>query len=257
MLALLRSAPDHGESVQLNSVVKAVRWRRGKVVVEYESALDGEPARLQCRRLIVTVPLGVLQAKPPARGAIRFEPEPRKVLDAAAALQFGQVYRITFRFPSAFWEEDEKLKNAGFLVSRDKRFFTWWTSHPVMAPLLTGWMAGPPAERFRTTDPGRIATEALASLKRILCRPVPRPDAYYFHNWRADPFFRGAYSYVPVNAMPARDHLSNPMEGTLYFAGEASERNGHSGTVHGAIASGVQAAEWAGRGGRRRTRKMG
>ena len=241
-VSLLRSLPNPESSVQLNSVVRRVQWRRGQADVHYESAIDGSPAMVRCRHLIVTVPLGVLQSAPTAPGAIAFEPEPTAALRAAAALRFGQVYRVTFRFPHAFWEENEKLKQAGFLISQDRRFFTWWTTHPIVAPLLTGWMAGSKAEEVRAADPSQIAAEAIASLGRILRREVPRPEAFYFHNWRTDPFFRGAYSYVPVNAMAARDALAKPVEGTLFFAGEAAEVNGHGATVHGAIASGVRAA---------------
>jgi len=241
--ALLRSIPEHESAIQLNVLVKKVLWRAGSAEVRYQSRLDGQAAVLRCREVIVTVPLGVLQAAPPSPGAILFDPEPGGILKAAKALRFGQVYRVTFRFRAAFWEEDEELKNAGFLVSQEKQFFTWWTTHPVLSPLLTGWMAGSAAERFRSAAPGRIAAEALASLSRILHRKIPTPDAMHFHNWRTDPFFRGAYSYVPVNASTARRVLAEPVQGTLFFAGEATELNGHSATVHGAIASGIRAAE--------------
>jgi monoamine oxidase len=70
----------------------------------------------------------------------------------------------------------------------------------------------------------------------------PRPEAFYFHNWHSDHFFRGAYSYASVNALSARKTLSKPTDGTLFFAGEAAETNGHDSTVHGAIVSGLKAA---------------
>jgi monoamine oxidase len=84
--------------------------------------------------------------------------------------------------------------------------------------------------------------EALSSLSRILNRKIPQPESVHFHDWHADPFFRGAYSYVPVNALPAREILSRPIENTLFFAGEATETSGHAGMVHGAIATGINAA---------------
>jgi monoamine oxidase len=241
-ISLLQSIPDYQSVVHLNSIVERVHWRRGAVEIHYRSALDLQPVRLKCRQLIVTVPLGVLQASTPNLGAIQFEPEPGPVLRAARSLQFGQVYRVTLRFREAFWEDDEKLKSVGFLISQDKRFFAWWTAHPVISPLLTGWMAGSAAERFRPSDRSQIAAEALASLARILDRRIPAPDAIHFHDWRNDPFFRGAYSYVPVNALAARKTLAEAVESTLFFAGEATNLNGHSGTVHGAIESGVRAA---------------
>jgi monoamine oxidase len=36
--------------------------------------------------------------------------------------------------------------------------------------------------------------------------------------------------------------LGRPIEDTLFFAGEATDTDGHNGTVHGAIASGKRAA---------------
>ena len=63
-----------------------------------------------------------------------------------------------------------------------------------------------------------------------------------FTTWHADPFSRGAYSYVPAGALSARARLSEPVEDTLYFAGEATDLAGYGGTVHGAIASGRRAA---------------
>ncbi len=240
--ALLHAIPDsHGE-VRLNSVVYQVRWRRGFAEVRCRSALDQHEATLRCAKLIVTVPLGVLQAGPPATGAIRFDPAPGGILKAAGALKFGHVYRISFRFREAFWDDDERLRRTGFLVSKDKSFFTWWTSHPVMAPVLTGWCAGSAAEALLGARKASMAEEALAALSRILQRRIPRPAAAYFHDWTADPFSRGAYSYVPPGALSARRTLGVPVEDTLYFAGEAANRNGHGGTVHGAIESGIRAA---------------
>jgi monoamine oxidase len=241
-ISLLHSIPDYQSVVQLNSTVKSVTWRRGFVEVQYISSFDNQDVTLRCRQIIVTVPLGVLEATPSGPGSIHFEPEPAEILQAARSLCFGQVYRITFRFRNAFWEEDDELKRVGFLVSTDKQFFTWWTTHPIMSPLLTGWAAGSAADQFLDSPRLAVASEALASLARILNRKVPRPDEIYFHDWHSDPFFRGAYSYVPVNALSARKTLAEPVDGTLLFAGEATELNGHGGTVHGAIASGLRAA---------------
>ncbi len=237
-LFLLRSIPRYESVLKLNSIVEAVTWRRGMVEVQHRS--DGQVSKLTCRVAIITVPLGVLQA-----GTIRFNPEPAKVLRAARALEFGQVYRVTFQFQDAFWEENEKMKRIGFLVSNDKQFFTWWTTHPMMSPMLTAWCAGTAADQFRAAGRQAIVDAARASLERILHRKIPPPEAVYFHDWHADPFFRGAYSYVPRGVLRARNALAKPLEDTLIFAGEAAETHGNAGTVHGAIASGFRAASLA------------
>jgi monoamine oxidase len=68
-------------------------------------------------------------------------------------------------------------------------------------------------------------------------------EAAYFHDWQSDPFSRGAYSYGMAGADGAQKALANPVENTLFFAGEATDVTGHNGTVHGAIASGHRAAK--------------
>jgi monoamine oxidase len=67
----------------------------------------------------------------------------------------------------------------------------------------------------------------------------------FSHDWLADPFARGAYSYAGVGGSEAGDELAVPIDGTIFFAGEATESNGDNGTVHGAIASGRRAARRA------------
>jgi monoamine oxidase len=242
-LALLHAIPVYQSVLELNSIVSCVKWRRGVVEVQYKSALNHQESVLKCKKLIVTVPLGVLQAPTASTGAIRFEPEPRAVMKAAGTLRPGHVYRVVFRFQDAFWEETKSLRQAGFLISKETPFMSWWTTHPVMSPVLTGWSAGTLADQFLGLDQQQIANEALRSLAQILRRKIPRPAAVYFHDWQADPFARGAYSYVPVGA--SRRALSRPVDDTLFFAGEAANRNGQGATVHGAIESGIGAASLA------------
>ena len=61
-------------------------------------------------------------------------------------------------------------------------------------------------------------------------------------DWPADPFARGAYSYVPAGALAAVRRLAEPADGTLFFAGEATDET-YAGTTAGALASGRRAAD--------------
>jgi monoamine oxidase len=67
-------------------------------------------------------------------------------------------------------------------------------------------------------------------------------ESFYFHDWYLDAFAMGAYSWVPAGALEARRQLAVPVMDTLYFAGEATDQQGHSATVHGAIGSGERVA---------------
>jgi monoamine oxidase len=241
-LAILREIPDYRSVVILNSVVRKVRWQPGRAEANFRSTLDGGEGSMTCRQLVITVPLALLQASIAGSDTIAFDPQPERALRAASCLKFGHVYRVTLRFREAFWQYDERLSGAGFIISQDPRFFTWWTTHPMVTPLLTGWMAGSAAERFHAGEPTAVRDEALQSLGRVLQRNIPEPEAFYFHDWQQDPFFRGAYSYEPKGARGARQALAEPESGTLFFAGEAADLGGQNGTVHGAIASGERAA---------------
>jgi monoamine oxidase len=231
---LLRSS----ERLMLNHVVESVTWERGSV----SAHVRGLTRTIQARRLIVTVPLGVLQ-----HGDIAFDPEPAAILQAANRLCFCQVVRVVLRFRKPIWESKPELADAGFLLSQQPVFPTWWTTLAARSANITGWSAGAKAEPLLNQpreDILRQAVHGLASITGFAPATVQANlEAAYFHDWHADPFARGAYSYVPAGALDARRALAEPVENTLYFAGEATDQNGHSATVHGAIASGLRAAK--------------
>jgi monoamine oxidase len=134
-----------------------------------------------------------------------------------------------------------------FLFSQDPVFPTWWTLMPIDAPVLTAWAPADAAEKLSGLSNEAICEQALQALGRVLHMPVERCRAEllhaHTHNWQADPYSRGAYSYVAVGGFDTQRELAAPLENTLFFAGEATNYEGHHGTVHGAIASGYRAAE--------------
>ncbi|HEX3943767.1 MAG TPA: NAD(P)/FAD-dependent oxidoreductase [Rhizomicrobium sp.] len=228
--AIARTLLPSENAVRLNTVAQRVQWKRGEAIVHASTA--GTAETLRARHLIITVSLGVLQA-----GAIHFDPEPASALDAARALAFGDAVRVTIRFDSM-----PGFIRPGFILSDAPVFPTWWSSLPAPAPLITGWSAGPKADALRGKPSERIVAYAIESLWRLTDAPLPPIAETYFHDWHADPFFRGAYSYVPAGKLSARAQLAQPVEDTLYFAGEAANTSGHGATVHGAIESGRAAA---------------
>ena len=65
----------------------------------------------------------------------------------------------------------------------------------------------------------------------------------YSHDWQRDPYALGAYSYVATGGLDASRQMSQPVEQTLFFAGEHTDITGHWGTVHAAMRSGLRAAQ--------------
>jgi hypothetical protein len=91
-----------------------------------------------------------------------------------------------------------------------------------------------------------VIERALDSLCRILGlgreRLADLLVAWYAHDWRADSYARGAYSYIPVGGLDAPRMLAEPIENTLFFAGEATDLDGENRTIHCAMASGRRTA---------------
>ena len=240
--------------IELNTVAKSIRWSRGQVEVSARTA--NGPLTFTVPRVIVTLPLSVLQAGVRETGAVEFIPAlPGGKQEALRKLVMGKVIRVVLRFRERFWDglrlphscEPKTLSTLGFLFSHENWFPTWWTTMPQKLPIITGWAPAHYAEQLSGRDEGFVVDKALETLARILKRSKAELNrllsAAYFHDWQADPFSRGAYSYVGVGGQGAQKQLAAPIDDTLFFAGEACEFSGHHATVHGAISSGQRAAK--------------
>jgi monoamine oxidase len=62
------------------------------------------------------------------------------------------------------------------------------------------------------------------------------------HRWGVDPFSLGSYSYASPGFADCRPKLAEPVDGRLFFAGEACSVHDFS-TAHGGWHTGVSAAE--------------
>ncbi|HTC15270.1 MAG TPA: NAD(P)/FAD-dependent oxidoreductase [Steroidobacteraceae bacterium] len=232
--------------LQLQSVVQNVRWSRGSVRVEGEFL--GSRFEARAERAIITLPLGVLQTEPPALGSVRFTPALEGKQQALRGLASGAIVKVLLRFGGSFWETlaEGRYRDASFFHAPEAEFPTFWTPAPLRAPLLVAWAGGPRALKLRAAGTQtQLVRAALASLQTLFGNAIDVQQqlvAYYYHDWEQDPFARGAYSYVTVGGGAARAALAQPLDDTLFFAGEASDTHDEAGTVTGALESGVRAA---------------
>jgi len=245
MESLRRSLAGTKVSLKLGAVVRELRWRRGQVEVLGRRGGRNFRARAACA--IVTLPLGILQSHHSAEGAVRFVPALRQKERALQGLAPSPVIKVIMRFRSAFWEalDGRRYGDAAFLRSADAPFPSFWTALPVRAPLLVAWAGGPRAQRLSGIAARDVMRHAITSLETMFgrrARVAQKLEAAWLHDWQQDPFARGAYSYVTVGGAGARKALAAPLEGTLYFAGEASDFKGEHGTVAGALRTGIRAA---------------
>jgi monoamine oxidase len=241
----LACALDPGKvRIQLNTIVHTINWQRGRVTIE--ATRHGQPCSVQARRAIITLPLGVLQLAAHAAGAVRFVPEPPKQ-KALAGLAPGPVIKVVLHFREPFWEaiDGGRYRDGAFFRSPGSAFPTFWSSMPLRGSLLNAWAGGPNATRLAGNNESELVRAALDSLQTLFGRKVRVRkvlEGAYLHDWQADPFSRGAYSYVVAGGTTARKALATPVQDTLFFAGEAADTQGESGTVAGALQSGTRAA---------------
>jgi len=228
-----------GVEILLNSAVRKVKWRRGEVAV---TTTTGKV--FHAEKVLITVPLSVLQLDEESERSILFEPQLADCIKAAREIGFGTVVKTIIEFDRPFWEDVRK--DVGFIFS-DELIPTWWTKLPEKNCLLTGWAGGPQAYPLMDKTDGFILDAAVKSLSHIFPRSIREISssikASTVVNWRKQPFIRGAYSFNYVGSRSAKELLNLPVDNTIFFAGEALYSGASPGTVEAALVSGKAAAE--------------
>lgn len=231
----------------LRAMATQVRWRAGTAAVSFRQAGQTNLRQLRARAVVVTLPLGVLRTN-----RVKFSPALKAKQKLISRLGWGRVVRVVLRFRPGFWSAPflpralarGRGKNFGFINAPGEAVPVWWALHSP-APILTGWAGGEIADPLLALPPAKLLRHALRSLAKIFS--VPEAELrrwladWQTHDWQHDPFTLGAYSFAAAGCDDGPKRLAQPLQGTLFFAGEATADD--LGTVHGALASGVRAAK--------------
>jgi monoamine oxidase len=227
----------NGAALHLGAAVAAIDVTYGRRVAV--RCCDG--ATYEADAVVLTVP-------PPLLCEIALPPAVRERAAAVADIGFGNVVKILFRFATTWWADhgERDLGDLSFLLS-DARVPTWWTQYPEGYPVLTGWLAGPKADRVSSLAEAELIDMGLTSLGEIFDLPVDRIRrdlvAARAINWGNDPFARGAYSYATPRTREAQSVLRKPHGDAIFFSGEALYTGPDMGTVEAALTSGQETAQ--------------
>jgi monoamine oxidase len=113
---------------------------------------------------------------------------------------------------------------------------------PFGQPCIEGFFGGRFAQSLEDTGDGAIAAEGINEIVSILGNDFRRKlKPLAESRWAHDPFARGSYSHALPGHAGDRAVLAAPVEGRLFFAGEATSPEFFS-TAHGARDSGERAA---------------
>jgi monoamine oxidase len=195
--------------------------------------IDTSKGTLSARAVIVTVPTNVI-----ASGALRFSPELSDKGDACAALPLGLANKIFLSADRA----DDLPDNARLFGARDRTDIGAYHFKPFGRPMIEGYFGGRFARELEKEGlPGfadfainEVADELGSAWKTRL-----RPLCASF--WASDPLSLGSYSHALPGEWARRAELAQPVEGRIFFAGEATSLH-HFSTAHGAWESGERAA---------------
>ncbi len=235
-----------GVDLRLSTAVEHIGWAPGEVTIVARAA-NGAASTLRAMCAVITIPVGVLRQRGDATPFSFAPPLPAEKLAALAGLEMGHAVRVTLAFREPFWEElaAGRYRDAAFFRCEGSAFNAFWTQAPLRGRTVVAWAGGPRATAMRSTSAqDRIARACDEFGAMFGERDLARREyeGGVTHDWTADPFACGAYSYVVAGAGAARAALGVPIGDTLFFAGEATATDGQGGTVSGAFETGTRAA---------------
>eukprot|EP00980_Cylindrotheca_fusiformis_P012812 scaffold3151_cov110-Cylindrotheca_fusiformis.AAC.10 len=236
--------------IVLEAPVETIDYRSKDLIkVAYRS--KNEKQVLRTKKMIVTVPLGVLKAE-----SIAFVPKlPRWTKRSIRRLGMGRMNKIFlfWRKEDVFWPHDTEI--LGDLTERDSNFlFANPRPYNGDVPMLFAFFQGPVADRVEeqyakadpTTYENRIRDLAMKSLRSMFGDTIPMPEKVVVTMWNADEYTMGAYSFNQVGmGEHDRQLLAQPIgRNQVFIAGEAAHRR-YFATTTGAFLTGRAAARKA------------
>lgn len=226
-----------GLDIRLGTPATRIAWNTPGGRVSVETARGA----LSADHCIVTVSTGVL-----ASGALRFDPAlPGVTQDAIGALPMGLAMKVVLRATGADRLDLPMHCSVDRRITRRGEPLMPFQCWPFGRDYVQGWIGADTAAALARDGEAAAVDFALGQLRAIFGGRVDRlfaGGARLVTRWDADPWTRGAYSWVPVGHADARRRLAEPVgDGHLLFAGEACHE-GFAGTVAGAWISGQDAA---------------
>lgn len=234
-----RLATGYGALIARCGVGLPIRYHCATKRIDHSGKIvrvETDAGVVEARAVILTVPSALI-----ADETLRFTPALPDKLGAAANLPLGLADKVFL-----YVETPELLPREGRLFGATDRTATGsYHLRPFGWPLIEGYFGGAHARALEEEGEAAFAAFAIDQLVAILgveWRSRLKPAAA--SRWFLDPFARGSYSYARVGHAEARAALAEPIDGRLFFAGEATSLHDFS-TAHGAYRTGVRAADEA------------
>ena len=183
---------------------------------------------------IVTLPSAVL-----ADAEHLFAPALPDKMQAARGLPLGLADKLFLSLDDA----EEFAPDIRLFGANDRTATAAYHLRPFGRPQIEVYFGGRLASDLEAQGERAFFDFAVSELVSLLGSAFARRvKPIHMHRWGADPFARGSYSYALPGMADCRAALATPLDGRLFFAGEACSRGDFS-TAHGGWITGVLAAE--------------
>ena len=221
----------HGLPIALGAAVSRIDYR-GRAV-----RLQTTRGTVMARRVVVTVPTSIIAAE-----VLRFEPPLPEKVDAAAGLPLGVDDKLFISLSGSVPEVEADIYLVGSTTSRETMSYQ---VRPLGRPAIYCFFGGQFAAALEREGQKAMFSFAADELVGLLGSGIRRHIAPLAATaWLQDPWARGSYSSALPGHAEDRALLAAPVDGRLFFAGEATSPNFFS-TAHGAWLTGLAAARAA------------
>lgn len=227
---------SYSGTILLNSTVVSIAYEDMNATVTLDNGVTHTAQFVIC-----TVPLGVLQS-----GGINFSPVlPDDTYTAMYRLGVATINPVHLLFTTPFWNQGlESFSLSGTAAA------TGWLDFLCMytftgEPLLVALPSIERSEALESETDEQVIQSVMSSLRlEYGASAVPAaPLAYLVTRWALNPYARGSHTYYASDSSPAdRSTLSEPVSGSLLFAGEAMHTK-YPSSLHGAYFSGLDQAQ--------------
>jgi monoamine oxidase len=196
--------------------------------------IETSQGTLTAGKVIVTVPTNLI-----ADEAIRFSPALPDKIDAARGLPLGLADKVTLALDDA----DALPKEGNLRGATMRTEMGTYHLRPFGQPCIEGFFGGRFAQSLEHAGEGAMTAASIDEIAGFLGNDFRRKlKPLAESRWAHDPFARGSYSHALPGHAGKRAVLAAPVDGRLFFAGEATSP-GFFSTAHGARDSGERAAE--------------
>jgi len=231
-----RAAEGYGRAVAAFADGAAIRTGCPVAKVRHDGGdlrIETPQGTLGARAVIVTAPTSLL-----AQGRLAFVPDLPQVRAAAEGLPLGLADKVFL----ALREADGAPADRHVIGAPDRTDTGSYHLRPLGRPYVEGFFGGAHARALEAEGPQAMARFAIEELgKQMGADFARRLEPLAQTAWAADPWARGAYSHALPGRSGERAVLARPVDGRLFFAGEATSPHAYS-TAHGAWESGERAA---------------